>query len=226
MDTINETVDVVLSGDPKRKVFFQKIMSLYYLYDFFTKVFLFFERNPAVSFNRAARESNADILFCTADLYVPLCVIQDMIHSHQSKEVTFLVDTKLKGKSGIQFRSGAFIVERKDILKNPIPEYPDFLEEILWQQSAKNFLKFKPFFGYSLHLHKHAFKNIYRLNRLRTTARATLKNRGIIRRSLYALIDFEDSARIYFKERFMENPDTTLQRLLEKGALVKELKPP
>jgi hypothetical protein len=149
-----------------------------------------------------------------------------MIHSHQSKEVTFLVDTKLKGKSGIQFRSGAFIVERKDILKNPIPEYPDFLEEILWQQSAKNFLKFKPFFGYSLHLHKHAFKNIYRLNRLRTTARATLKNRGIIRRSLYALIDFEDSARIYFKERFMENPDTTLQRLLEKGALVKELKPP
>jgi hypothetical protein len=225
MDTINETVDVVLSGDPKRKVFFQKIMSLYYLYNFFNRVFLFFERNPAVSFNRAARESNADILFCTADLYVPLCVIQDMIQSHQSKEVTFLVDTNLKGKSGIQFRSGVFIVERKDILKNPIPEYPDFLEEILWQQSAKNFLKFKPFFGYSLHLHKHAFKNIYRLNRLRTKARAILKGRGVIRRSLYALIDFEDSARIYFHERFMENPDITLQRLLEKGALVKELKP-
>jgi hypothetical protein len=134
----SQTADVVLSGDPNRKLFFENIKLLYSSYDLVNNVLLFFERNPAVSFNKGARESKSDILFCTADVYVSPDTIKNMIGTvfSNNADVTFILPPKNKAQKNIQFCSGAFAVNRQKLLNYPIPESPDFLEEILWQHSA------------------------------------------------------------------------------------------
>lgn len=210
-----KTVDIVLSGDPNRKQFFENMKLLYDNYSFVNEVLLFFERNPAVSFNKAARDSTADILFCTADVYVPPDTIKSMINSelYGNADVVFIVPPKCKRNKNIQFCSGAFAVDRLKMLAHPIPESPDFLEEILWQNSTLETLKFKAYFGSFKHLHKHTFGHLFRFNRLRTSERAKLKHRGIIA-NFYVIIDLVDSFKVFISELRMKNPNIVLQELL------------
>jgi len=214
-DGLNKKVDVVLSGDLKRKQFFEQMKLLYNSYSFVSRVLLFFERNPAVSFNMAAKVSTADILFCTADVYVSPETVKSMVNSlvYGNADVIFIASRKSKRYKNLQFCSGAFAVDRLKLLNYSMPESPDFLEEILWQNSTLGTLKFKPYFGSSKHLHKHTFGHFFRFNRLRTNARAKLKRRGIIA-NFYVIMDIVDSVKAFISELRMRNPNIVLQELL------------
>jgi hypothetical protein len=214
-DELDKKVDIILSGDPNRKQFFENMKSLYYNYKFVNEVLLFFERNPAVSFNKGARDSTADILFCTADVYVPPNTIKSMINSklYGNADVVFIVLPRFKRNKNIQFCSGAFTIDRLKMLAHPIPESPDFLEEILWQNSTLGTLNFKPYFGLFKHLHKHTLGHIFRFSRLRTNERAKLKHRGIIS-NFYVIIDLVFSVKEFISELRKRNPNTILQELL------------
>lgn len=212
---LNRKVDVVLSGDPNRRHFFNRMKLLYNSYVTVNKVMLFFERNPAVSFNMAAKVSKADILFCTADVYVSPNTMKSMVDSlvNGNADVIFVTSPKCKKYRNLQFCSGAFAVDRLKLLNYPMPESPDFLEEILWQNSTLGTLKFKPYFGSSKHLHKHSFGHFFRFNRLRTNARAKMKCRGLVA-NFYVTIDLVDSIKAFISELRMRNPNIVLQELL------------
>ena len=215
LDGLDRKVDVVLSGDPRRRQFFEHMKLLYDSYGFVNEVLLLFERNPAVSFNMAAKVSTADILFCTADVYVPPNTIKSMINSklYGNADVVFIVPPSCKRNRNFQFCSGAFAVDRLKLLAYPIPESPDFLEEILWQNSTLGTLKFEPHFGSFKHLHKHTLGHLFRFNRLRTNERAELKHRGTMA-NFYVIIDLVVSVKEFIAELRMRNPNIELQELL------------
>jgi hypothetical protein len=208
-------VDIILSGDPDRKQFFENMKLLYESYSFINTVWLFFERNPAIPFNRASRESAADVLFCTADVYVPPSTIRKMIETVAGgkADVVFILPSSCKRNENLQFCSGAFAVNRVTLLKFPMPESPDFLEEILWQNSTLGKLSFKPHFAFFEHLHKHTIGHLFHFNRLRTNERAKLKNRGRIA-NFFVFIDLFVSTRSFIFEQRKRNPDMVLHELL------------
>lgn len=214
-DGLNKKIDIVLSGDPNRKQDFERIKLLYDNYSIVNEVLLLFEHNPAVSFNMAAKVSTADILFCTADVYVSPDTVKSMMNSivYGDADVIFIVPPRCKRNKTIQFCSGAFAVDRLKMLAHPMPESPDFLEEILWQNSTLGTLKVKPYFGSFKHLHKHTLGHLFRFNRLRTNERAKLKHRGIIA-NFYVIIDLVDSVKTFISELRMRNPNIVLQKLL------------
>jgi hypothetical protein len=188
-------VDIILSGDPDRKQFFENMKLLYESYSFINTVWLFFERNPAIPFNRASRESAADVLFCTADVYVPPSTIRKMIETVAGgkADVVFILPSSCKRNENLQFCSGAFAVNRVTLLKFPMPESPDF--------------------AFFEHLHKHTIGHLFHFNRLRTNERAKLKNRGRIA-NFFVFIDLFVSTRSFIFEQRKRNPDMVLHELL------------
>lgn len=146
-DGLNKKIGIVLSGDPNRKQFFEQMKLLYNSHGFVNRISLLFERNPAVSFNMAAKIGTADILFCAADVYVSLGTVKSRANSILCGDADAIpiVPPRYKINNNIQFCSGAFTVDRLKLLCYPIPEKPDFLEEKLWQNSTLETLKFKAY---------------------------------------------------------------------------------
>jgi hypothetical protein len=212
-------VDVVLSGDPNRKELFEAISQIYSKYATVTNVLLYFEKNPAKAFNRASRESDADVLFCTGDIYLREKDMSSMVNQLHSGggDVVFIVPPRLRGKETILFVDAGFTVKKETLLNNPMPEEPDFMEEVLWYNSKKNVLKFQPYFGTHYHLHRHKFNHILRLLRQRYGERAKAKKRGKVVRTLATVKIFLESIREYIAERLLPSPEEELRRLRNSG---------
>lgn len=207
----------MLSGDPDRKRLFDAIYQVYSKYNTISKVFLYFERNPAKAFNRASRESEADVIFCTGDVYMKEADISNMANQLLSGlgDVIFIVPPRFRGKEKILFVDAGFVVRRDTMLKNPMPEEPDFLEEVLWYNQKKDTLRFQPYFGIHYHLHRNTFRHIFRQLLNRYGERAKEKKRGRLIRALAFVKMFLDSIRHYIRQRMMPAPEEMLRRLQE-----------
>jgi len=212
--------DVVLSGDPNRRKLFEAISQIYSKYTTVTNVLLYFEKNPAKAFNRGSRESDADILFCTGDIYLREQDMSNMINQLLSGggDVVFIVPPRLREKEKILFVDAGFTVKKETLLNNPMSEEPDFMEEVLWYNSKKNVLKFQPYFGTHYHLHRHTFNHILRLLRQRYGERAKAKKRGRLVRTLATVKIFLESIREYVAERLLPCPEEMLRRLQENSS--------
>jgi hypothetical protein len=212
-------VDVVLSGDPNRRKLFEAISQIYLKYATVTNVLLYFEKNPAKAFNRASRESDSDILFCTGDIYLRERDMSGMVNQLLSggADVVFIVPPRLMGKETILFVDAGFTVKKETLLNNPMPEEPDFMEEVLWYNSKKDILNFQPYFGTHYHLHRHTFNHILRLLRQRYGERAKAKKRGNVVRTFATVKIFLESIREYVAERLLPSPEEELRRLQEQS---------
>ena len=220
---MDETVipfTVVLSGDPRRKELCRKIAEIYRKIPGARDVLLLYERNPAIAFNKGAKIADTDILFCSGgDVLVKPLDVMRMVREVGDNEVLFIVprrsDHPLKiigffldfynRRKRILFCSGAFSVKRETILKCPIPEKPDFMEEVLWPQKG---LRFKPYFGEYYHIHLQSFSHIFNMSIKRWRARA----RGRSKFLLYAgcVKIFLESIVIYLEQRLAFRDKTVL----------------
>lgn len=174
------TVSVVLAGDPNRKALFEGLSRIYQKYAVVGNVLLYYEGNPAKAFNRGSRESEDDVLFCLCDIYLKEQDMSGMVNQLLSGkgDVVFIVPPKLREKKTILFVGAGFTVKKETLLKNPMPETPDFLEEVLWYNRNKNILSFQPYFGIHYHFHRHGFDEIFSRLRLRYGERAKIKKRS------------------------------------------------
>jgi len=127
-------IEVVVSGDRSRRQLGESIAKAYTGYLIVDRVWLMYERNPAIAFNKGARSSqNALILFCGGD-----CIIDE-------RNMTRLVEVLLISKKKVAyanpgnwkenyipsgFVSGMFVAFRDFVLDHPFIEWPDFCEEI------------------------------------------------------------------------------------------------
>lgn len=194
-------IDVVLSGDPKRAKLCKRIADFYRGKSLVKNVFLMFERNPAVAFNKGCRLAKSPVVFCVAGdvtVYKYLGEISRFLKPNTVLYIQAEKDQKIK-RDKYSFTSGAFMVHRLDLLDNPIPESPDFAEEILYPRTAK--LRFEPFYTDAyIHHHKHTFREMYVKNRERTQLRAELKGRGLLGR-VCVVFDLFDAAKAVLQER-------------------------
>ncbi|RSN78634.1 glycosyltransferase family 2 protein [Candidatus Methanodesulfokora washburnensis] len=195
-------VTVVLSGDPKRKDLCERIAGVYRRFPRVKEVILLYERNPAAAFNKGARMASSDVIFFAGgDVLVRYHDFLRVVDKVREDDVLFFASPPgvLDRRRRILFCSAAFAAKRETIMKHPIPEFPDFLEEILWMQDKK--LKFKPYFATIYHVHIHTFSHIFRNALLRYRLRATIRRRSYLLLLLGFARIFLDSLIIYVKER-------------------------
>jgi len=192
-------LSVVLSGDPKRKLLFNQIKKYYQRHPFIDQVFLLFNKNPAISFNQGTKLSKTNTILYTADVYIPYETINKLQMNAADNKILFLIPPT--EKRTIQFCSGAFITTKKTMIKNPMPETPDFMEEILYQQNKK--LTFKPYQTTYIHAHKHTLNHIIKFRVERYLLRARIKKTKSPRK-LVGLIKLTlESIMLYLKERIV-----------------------
>lgn len=192
-----KSLSVVLSGDPKRKPLFSQIKDYYQKHPLVEKVFLLYTRNPAISFNQGTQLSETEKILYTADVYIPYETINKIEPCAADGQILFLIPpTK---KQDVHFCSGAFITTKKTVLNNPIPEEPDFMEEILYQQNKK--LKFKAYPAKFVHAHKHSLGHIIKLRNERYLLRCALKETNDFKKILGITKLALESIFLYFKER-------------------------
>jgi hypothetical protein len=192
-------LSVVLSGDPKRKPLFNQIKKYYQRYPFIDRVFLLFNKNPAISFNQGTKLSKTNTILYTADVYIPYETINKLQMHAADNKILFL--TAPTEKRTIQFCSGAFITTKKTMIKSPMPETPDFMEEILYQQNKK--LTFKPYQTTYIHAHKHTLNHIIKFRVERYLLRARIKKTKSPKK-LAGLIKLTfESIMIYLEERIV-----------------------
>lgn len=208
---------VVLSGDPKRKPLFERLRRLYSNYASVDNVLLYYERSPAVSFNKGARASKSSHIFFTCDCYVAEEVMKRMVALCNGSVAYLQLHKKRSGlwDIGIRaFTSGAFAVKRENILAYPISETEDLCEEILWLHSCP--LQFVPFFtshANFVHLDKHMLKHDI-VGSIRTTqCRARLKKRGRIRH-FYFFIDLYVGFTTWLKQLRKLHPHLQLSHIM------------
>lgn len=193
-------ITVVLSGDPRRAALCERVADWYKNIAIAKEVILLYERNPAIAFNKGATVAKCNIIFCAGgDVIVKPSTLSKMASEVKEGEVLFLVPEKFRGKKKILFQSGAFCVCKTTIIKHPIPEKPDFLEEVYWMREKE--LKFKPFFGELHHIHRHSFAHIFRMSIYRWRERARLKKRSTLVFYIGCLKLFFESIQIYLAER-------------------------
>jgi len=193
-------ITVVLSGDPRRARLCERVADWYKKISMVKDVLLLYERNPAIAFNKGARIARCDLILCAGgDVIVTPPTLSKMVSEVKEGEVLFLVSEKFRGKKKILFQSGAFCVYRTTLIKHPIPEKPDFLEEVYWTEEKE--LKFKPFFGELYHIHRHSFAHICKMSIYRWRERVRLRKRSSLVFYVGCLKLFFESIRIYLEER-------------------------
>ncbi len=171
MKTLLKSLSVVLSGDLKRKLLFNKIKKYYQRHPIVDQVFLLFNDNPAISFNQGTKLSKTNTVLYTADVYIPYETINKLQVLVDDNKILFLIHpTK---KRPIHFCSGAFMTTKKTMIKNPMPKTPDFMEEILYQLNKK--LTFEPYQTTYLHAHKHTLSHVIKGGVERYILRARIK---------------------------------------------------
>lgn len=197
-------LDIILSGDPERIGLCGAIAKAFAKYHR-GNVFLMLERNPALAFNKGAKLAETEyILCCAGDLYVSTSALEQV---KPKEDTVFYIQKnmdKKRQRNSRSFTSGAFIINRKRLLKQPIPISPDFAEEVLFPRATK--LKFKPFFSDAyVHFHLHTFSQIFEKDFKRTMLRAILKGRGILAFFYVFPISFLESVNSYLVERRLYN---------------------
>jgi len=193
-------ITVVLSGDPRRAALCEKVADWYRKIAMVREAILLYERNPAIAFNKGARLANCDLIFCAGgDVVVKPLALSKMVEEVKEGEVLFLVSERLRGKKKVLFQSGAFMVYKSTIIKHPIPEKPDFLEEVYWMEEKE--LKFKPFFGELHHIHRHTFSHLFKMSIYRWRERVWLRRRSKLVFYIGCLKLFFESIRTYLRER-------------------------
>jgi hypothetical protein len=192
---------VIISGDPRRKELCERFASYYRKIPGIEKVLLLYEKNPAKAFNKGATQTDCDTLFCVGgDVLVKPSDVLRMAKEVGDNEVLFAVSLRRRTKlQRYLFQSGAFAVKRKTIIKYPMPEEPDFLEEVYWMENRN--LVFKPFFTNFYHIHKHSFSHIFETSIRRWGARVKLRKRSMLIFVVGSFKLFLESIKIYLKER-------------------------
>lgn len=186
-----------MSGDPKRKPLFNQIKKYYQRHPIIDQVFLLFNKNPAISFNQGTKFSKTDTILYTADVFIPYETINKLQAHAANNKILFL--TPPTEKRTIKFSSGAFITTKKTLINNPMPETPDFMEEILYQQNKK--LNFEPYKTTYVHAHKHTLTHIIKFRVERYFLRAKIKKTKSLKK-LAGLIKLTfESIMIYLEER-------------------------
>jgi hypothetical protein len=195
-----ERITVILSGDPRRKELCERVADWYRKIPIAKEVFLLYERNPAIAFNKGARMASCDVIFCVGgDVLVKPSDIFKIAKELKEGEVLFLVSAKHKSKRRILFQSGAFAVKKSTIIRHPIPEKPDFMEEVYWMEEKK--LNFKPYFGALYHIHRHSFSHIFRMSTYRWMERVRLRKRSRFVFYIGCVKLFFESIKMYLEER-------------------------
>jgi len=195
-----ERVTVILSGDPRRKRLCERVAYWYRRIPIVKEVFLLYERNPAIAFNKGAKMASCDVIFCAGgDVLVKPSDVFMMAKVVKEGDVLFLVSAKRKSKRRFLFQSGAFAVWKNTIIRHPMPEKPDFMEEVYWVKVKE--LNFKPYFGELYHIHKHSFSHIFRMSTYRWMTRVQLNKRSKHVFYIGCIKLFFESIKIYLEER-------------------------
>lgn len=140
------TYGIVICGDPKRKKLAQALYEIYTSYGEIDVVKLYYEKNPAIAFNKGAREMKVDtIIGIAGDVFVGEMELMVMIR--WESEVVFArspLTPRQKDAFGFppvwsalpvgQFISGLFKAPRELICMYPFPEFPSFVEDYLWDR--------------------------------------------------------------------------------------------
>lgn len=139
------TFGIVISGDPKRKKLAQALYEIYTSYGEIDMVKLYYEKNPAIAFNKGTREMKVDtIIGIAGDLFVgemELMVfarwgIDPVIYAKSPltprRKDTFGYPPVWSSDIDGAFISGLFKAPRELILNYPFPESPSFVEDSLW----------------------------------------------------------------------------------------------
>lgn len=193
-------ITVVLSGDPRRAALCGRVADWYKNIAIAKEVILLYERNPAIAFNKGATVAKCNIIFCAGgDVIVKPSTLSKMASEVKEGEVLFLVPESLGVRRRFCSKAVLFVC-KTTIIKHPIPEKPDFLEEVYWMREKE--LKFKPlFFGELHHIHRHSFAHIFRMSIYRWRERARLKKRSTLVFYIGCLKLFFKSIQIYLAER-------------------------